>query len=81
MARTTLDIDAPILRELKRLRDREGKSLGQIASELLADALARRRQAREPARPFAWTSQPMEARIDLEDRAAIWAALDEDHLG
>lgn len=81
MARTTLDIDAPILRELKRLRDREGKSLGQLASELLSEALARRRQRPEETPAFAWTSEPMEARIDLEDKDALWAALDEEALG
>ena len=34
-ARTTLDIDTPILRDLKRLQTREGKSLGRLASDLL----------------------------------------------
>ena len=37
--RTTLDIDDPIVRELKRLREKEGKSLGRLASDLLARAL------------------------------------------
>ena len=41
MARITIDIDAPILRELKRLQKREHRSLGKLFSQLLAEALLR----------------------------------------
>ena len=34
--KTTLDIDEPILRELKRRQAKEGKSLGRLVSDLLA---------------------------------------------
>jgi predicted nucleic acid-binding protein len=37
MSRTTLDIDNPILEEIKRLRDKEKKSMGRIVSDLLYD--------------------------------------------
>ena len=37
--RTTLDIDDPVLRELKQLQTKEGKSLGRLVSDLLARAL------------------------------------------
>jgi hypothetical protein len=40
MMRTTLDIDAPLLRELKQLQKKEKKALGAIVSDLLAEALA-----------------------------------------
>jgi hypothetical protein len=73
--RTTLDIDGPILREVKVLHEREGRSMGAVVSELLAEALARRRSAR--ARPsFRWTSRDMTSLIDLSDKEAIYAALD-----
>ena len=73
--RTTLDIDAPILREVKALHEREGRSMGAIVSELLAEALARRRSRR--ARPsFRWTSRDMKRLIDLSDKEAVYAALD-----
>jgi hypothetical protein len=76
MPRTTLDIDAGVLRDLKRLRKREGKTLGRLASELLAEALSRKAGPEtEPAR-FEWTSRSMGARIDLEDKEAVRAALD-----
>jgi hypothetical protein len=65
-----------VLRELKRLQKRERKSLGQLVSELVAAALARE-GAREPAAaPFAWTARPMGARVDLEDKEAVRAALE-----
>lgn len=73
--RTTVDIDDPILREVKAIHEREGRSMGAVVSELLADALARRRQPRErPA--FRWTSRPMKALVDLADKDAVYAALD-----
>jgi hypothetical protein len=73
--RTTMDIDDPILREIKAIHEREGRSMGAVVSELLADALARRRAPR--ARPaFRWTSRPMRALVDLADKDAVYAALD-----
>lgn len=75
--RTTLDIEAPILREVKALHQREGRSMGAIVSELLAEALARRRSTR-PAPSFRWTSRAMKARVDLSDKEAVYAALDTD---
>lgn len=75
--RTTVDIDDPILREVKALQEEEGRSMGAVVSELLADALARRRSRRErPA--FRWTSRPMRALIDLSDKDAVYAVLDGD---
>jgi fructose-1,6-bisphosphatase/sedoheptulose 1,7-bisphosphatase-like protein len=76
MARTTVDIDAAVLRDLKRLQKRQGKPLGQLISELVAVALARERTAEEETSPFTWTARAMGARIDLEDKEAVRAALD-----
>jgi hypothetical protein len=76
MPRTTVNIDAPVLRDLKRLQKREGKPLGQLMSELLAHALGVRRLERREGDAFAWTVRPMRARVDLADREAVQAALD-----
>jgi hypothetical protein len=38
--RTTLDVDADILRSAKALADAEGKTLGQVLSELVRKGLA-----------------------------------------
>jgi hypothetical protein len=75
MARTTLDIDTPILNELKALQKREKRSLGQLVSHLLADALAHRTRKRGKTE-LRWTSRSMQARLDLEDRDALYAVLD-----
>ena len=76
--RTTLDVDAPILREVKALHEKEGRSMGAIVSELLADALARRQSSSRARQPFRWTSRPMKALVDLADKDAVYAALDAD---
>jgi hypothetical protein len=73
MARTTVDIDGPVLRELKALQKKEKVSLGKLISRLLAQALSRRK---EPARKFKWVSRPMGELVDLADKEAVYAALD-----
>ncbi len=78
MPRTTLDLDATVLRELKRRQkqERRKRPLGQIASELLAQALAETKP--EEPKPFKWSSQNMgPPLVDLEDKDALWAVLDE----
>jgi hypothetical protein len=75
MPRTTLDIDAAVLRELKKRQQRDNKTLGRLASELLAQALAD-----EPADnklpPLQWTSKPLGLKVDIEDKEALWKILD-----
>lgn len=73
--RTTLDIDGSVLEQLRRRQRRENKSLGQLASELLAHALAAT-EDELPAGPLEWTTGPMRARVDLEDRDAVQRILD-----
>lgn len=75
MPRTTVDIDAPILRDLKRRQRIEGKSLGRLVSDLLAQALYSSDRGRT-APAFTWTSRPMGARVDLADKEAVRAILD-----
>lgn len=76
MARTTVDIDASVLRELKKRQERERKTLGQLISELVAKALE---SEDDPAAPptFTWISKDLQPRIDLEDKDALWSVLDE----
>jgi hypothetical protein len=73
--RTTIDIDSSVLEELRRRQRRENKTLGQLASELLAHALAMTADE-PPAAPLKWAVGPMGARVDLEDRDAIQRILD-----
>ena len=79
MPRTTVNIDTPVLRELKRLQKKERKSLGRLMSDLLAQALSRRKQEEPLASPHLhWTSRAMKARVDLTDKEAVRAALERD---
>lgn len=76
--RTTIDIDSPLLDEVRALGQREGKSLGRIVSDLLAAALAtrRKRDERREQQALEWTARPMGARFDLADREAILDAME-----
>lgn len=74
--RTTLDLDSSVLEQLRARQRREGRSLGQLASELLAKALADSEEA-TPV-PLEWVAQSMAAWVDLEDREAVQAILDAD---
>lgn len=74
MARTTLDLDAFVLKQLRRLSRRQKKSMGQVASEILIAVLKDPDSA--PNEPFRWTSKPMGARVDLEDKEAVRRLLD-----
>jgi hypothetical protein len=75
MPRTTLDLDAGVLRELKRRRRQSGRSIGQIASELLSGAL-QQSVLPAPKEPMRWRSAPMGAKVDVEDKEALRRALD-----
>jgi hypothetical protein len=73
--RTTLDIEAPVLKDLRELQRREGGTLGELVSLLLAEALARREK--KPVAPtLEWTARPLGARVDLADRDVVYAILD-----
>jgi hypothetical protein len=78
MPRTTLNLDAPILRDLKRLQKREGKPLGRLVSDLLARVLRDVRDDERRAPPFRWNAQRLDPRVDLGDKEAIRAILDRD---
>jgi hypothetical protein len=75
--RTTINIDAPILKELKKLGKIEGKSLGRMISDLLSQALQRRKTVGRPAVLPQWISRNMRARINLNDKEALYTAPDD----
>jgi hypothetical protein len=76
--RITIDIDDPILKDLKCLQRREGKSLGLLVSDLLARSLADARASLPPDAPsLRWMSRPMRAHVDLADKEAVRRAMDD----
>ena len=76
MARTTLDIDTPILEEVRRVQAEEGGSLGDVVSRLLAEVLSQRPRSKVASRGLHWVTRAMGARIDLDDKDALYRALD-----
>ena len=52
--------------------------ISSIVSELLADALARRRVLVRGRPSFTWPSRSMRALVDLSDKDAVYAALDDE---
>ena len=65
-----------MLRELRERGQREGRSLGQLASELLARALKEDPRQPEAGWMDGWVAVPMGARVDLEDAEALQRRLD-----
>ena len=76
--RTTVDIDDPILRDLKRLQKRAGKSLGRLVSDILAVALGQIKSRKPHSGDLHWISQPMGARVNLADPEAVFSVMEED---
>ena len=72
MPRTTANIDAGVLKDLKHRAKQEGKSLGQVISEIAASAL--KNEPPGDREPVAWVVRPMGARVDLTDKDTVNAA-------
>lgn len=73
-----MDIDTPVLKDLKRIQRKEGKSLGRLISDMLAQSLGERKSVKAPAKPAQWISKAMGARIDLADPEALFSAMEQD---
>lgn len=72
-----MDIDTPILRELKELQEAEGTSLSRLVSDLLSEALGRRRRGGTPSE-LVWRARDLRPLVDVGDKEALHAALDRD---
>lgn len=76
MPRTTLEIDGPVLRDVRRIQKKQGKSLGRTVSGLLSRAIAAEKSG-SAAPAFRWISRPMRARVNLLDKEAVRIATGE----
>ena len=75
MARTTIDIDTPVLQEIKNLQRAESKSLGRLISELLSEALGHRITQREEF-TLDWFHQDMGALVEIGDKEELYPTMD-----
>ena len=76
--RTTVNIDDPILKELKAIQQKEGESLGRLISDLLAPVLGEYNRTQRSTKSAMWISKKMGARIDLTDNEALYTAMDKE---
>jgi hypothetical protein len=79
MPRTTFDLDGTVLDDLRRRAAVEGKSMGKVASELLAIGLHDEAVAEQP--PLKWARKDLGLKLDLEDKDAVWRILDAEEFG
>jgi len=75
MPRTTLNLDASVLREVKRRARDQGKSVGDVISEIVGPALAQRNPTGRHHELRWRTARMGPAKIDLEDKEAVRQAL------
>ena len=75
--RTTIDLDPTVVKELKRRSRDAGKSMGQLASELLARSLREQGSRQNHTAVLEWIAKDLgRPLVDLEDKEAVRAALD-----
>ncbi len=75
--RTTIDLDPTVVKELKRRSRGAGKSMGQLASELLATSLREQGSRQKHPAVLEWIAKDLgRPLVDLEDKEAVRAALD-----
>jgi len=75
--RTTIDLDAAVVKELKRRSKSTGKSMGRLASELLATSLREQEGLRQAQPDLRWIAKDLgRPLVDLEDKEAMRAVLD-----
>jgi len=75
--RTTIDLDPTIVKELKRRSRGAGKSMGQLASELLATSLREPGVRSADALGLSWIAKDLgRPLVDLEDKEAVRALLE-----
>jgi len=75
--RTTIDLDPAVVNELKRRSKGAGKSMGRLASELLATSLREQERPREAQPDLEWIAKDLgRPLVELEDKEALRAVLD-----
>lgn len=74
--RTTIDLDPAVVKELKLRSKGAGKSMGRLASELLASSLREQEGPFEAQPDLEWVAKDLgRPHVDLEDKEAMRAVL------
>ena len=69
MAPTTTNIENSVLKEVKNLQKQDGRSIGRIVSQLLAEVLAQRKNKAKASR-FKWRSHRLAEPLKIWGEAA-----------
>jgi hypothetical protein len=75
MAEPLVHIEPTVLRQIEQIQREEGKPFERVVSELLSEALSRRKGP--GTAQLDWISKPMGARFDLSDKERLYTALDQ----
>lgn len=77
--RTTLNLSDGLVAEARAYARKTGRTLTSVLEEALRQLLASQHEPRDPVRPLPAYGEP-DGRflVDLADRDAVWAELDED---
>lgn len=70
MSLTTLDLSPPVLRRIEEIRRKEGKSLGEVTSELLNEALTTRQRSPQTESTLTELVQKLEPLMPVDDKFA-----------
>ncbi len=78
MKRTTLPLAPSLLKAIREIAREEGIAMRKAISDLLELGLkARAKQGRSsPPKPFRWHTQPMNAKVDYDDKEKLIEILD-----
>jgi hypothetical protein len=76
--RTTVALDNFLLRKVKTLSHKEGKSLKETIGELLLVGLKAKEKGSAASAKVRWHTQPMGAKFDIADKDLLHKALDGD---
>ena len=74
--RTTIALDNFLLRKVKSLSHKEGKTLTQTIGELLNLGIQAKERPQSRLPKVNWQAQPMGAKFDLSDKDLLFKALD-----
>jgi hypothetical protein len=74
--RTTIALDNFLIRKVKSISHKEGKTFTKMVSELLSLGLKAKETKAVPSAGVKWHTQPMGEKFDISDKDLLYKALD-----